>query len=108
MTRTHITVPTAAEHPVATADVTVGDGAVHVEFAVETGHVPATSRHDLVEAVFDLPDLSDGTAVEVSLPLGDADLLFGVGAHCTQLHTHAAGTTCLVDAIVSADAPARD
>jgi hypothetical protein len=35
------------------------------------------------------------------VPLGDVDLIAGLAARCTDFHTRAAGTTCLVEATVA-------
>jgi hypothetical protein len=32
-----------------------------------------------------------------TLPIGDVDLLDGVAQHCINVHTRAAGCSCLVD-----------
>jgi hypothetical protein len=35
--------------------------------------------------------------LSATLPLGDVDLLNGVACHCVNVHTRAAGCSCLLD-----------
>jgi hypothetical protein len=47
--------------------------------------------------VFDLDVMHTPTTLLATLPLGDVDLLDRVAQHCVDLHTRAAGGSCLVD-----------
>jgi hypothetical protein len=87
--------------PVAVADICNLGSIVQLQFSVNSGHLPAHARRQLVEAIFDRHHLLNGHSLRASVPLGDVDLLAGLAAHCTDFHTRAAGTTCLVEATVA-------
>jgi hypothetical protein len=73
---------------------------VLMHFTVAHGHLPATTRRDLVEQAFRLPELHySRQPVLVTLPLGDAELLQRLEEHLCGLQPRAAGATCLVEAI---------
>jgi hypothetical protein len=59
-------------------------------------------RRRLLDAVFEVPAVRESRVLRASIPLGDVDLLNGMRAHCAQVDTRAAGSTCLVDAVVAA------
>jgi hypothetical protein len=91
-------------HAVATATVADDDGgaAVRVSFSIDHGHLPMQVRRRLLDAVFEVPAVRESRVLRASIPLGDVDLLNGMRAHCAQVDTRAAGSTCLVDAVVAA------
>ena len=100
----HVRVETGGR-PVAAADV-VDDGAVvQMHFRVDGGHLPVQVRRSLIDAVFRLPVLRVPRAVQASIPLGDVELLAGLRGHCAHVDTRAAGSTCLVDAVVEVNQP---
>jgi hypothetical protein len=85
---------------VAAADVIEDGPVVRLAFGVDRGHLPVQVRHRLVDAVFELPVMRTGRAVQAAIPLGDVDLLGGIRAHCQHMEARAAGSTCLVDGVV--------
>ena len=86
---------------VAAADVVEDGSVVRVQFGVDRGHLPMQVRHSLVDAVFGLPALQTTRPVQAAVPLGDVDLLSGIRYHCLHIEARAAGSTCLVDAVVN-------
>ena len=93
--------------PVATADIFEDSLGIQVRFNIEHGHLPMQVRRQLVDAVFDLPTMRTIRTVRASIPLGDVDLLNGLRSHCARIDTRAAGSTCLVDAVVEDQSPGR-
>jgi hypothetical protein len=89
--------------PVAAADIVDDGTVVLLRFRVDGGHLPMQVRHQLMQAVFDLPALQSRRAVQASIPLGDVDLLAGLRTHCADVDTRAAGSTCLVDAVAKGE-----
>jgi hypothetical protein len=85
---------------IATADVTNDGSSARLQFQVAAGHLPPTTRRQLVHAVFELPALRRRLAVRASIPLGDVDLLLALRQYCFGIQSRAAGATCLVDGIV--------
>ena len=71
---------------------------VSVTFAIAAGHLPTHVRRELVDAVFKLSELRESHHLRVTMPLGDAELLASLRAHCGQLNARAAGSTCLLEA----------
>ena len=65
---------------------------------VESGHLPAGTRTRLVDAVFDDPAVRSRRQVQVTLPLGDTEILDRVRQRGLVAHFRAAGSTCLVEA----------
>ncbi len=88
---------------VAAADVVEDGSVVRLDFGVDRGHLPVQVRRSLVDAVFDLPVLQTARPVQAAFPLGDVDLLSGLRTHCHDVEARAAGSTCLVDAVVDVD-----
>jgi hypothetical protein len=88
-------------HPVAVADIRHFGATVQLQFSIPSGCVSADARRHLVDAIFDRYHLCNGRSLRASVPLGDVDLLTGLAARCTDFHTRAAGTTCLVEATVA-------
>src|ERR1700761_7215332 len=71
---------------------------VRVAVEVTAGHLPVAARSELVEAVFELPEVRHRHRVRATVPLGDSELLEAFARHCPNLRTRAAGASCLVDA----------
>lgn len=88
----------AAGASLGAAVVTRDGDVVQIRFQIASGHLPTTARHDLVAAVFALPELENPGIVQAAIPIGDADLLAELRAHLADVHTRAAGATCLIDA----------
>jgi hypothetical protein len=85
---------------IGTASVSSDGSAAVMRFAMAHGRLPMNARRQLVDAAFELPELSGSDQVTVVIPVGDVDLLEGVRAHVTAPHSRAAGTTCLIDAVL--------
>ena len=62
------------------------------------GHLPVGTRSRLVDAVFDDPDVRARHQVQITLPLGDHEILDRVRQRGTIATFRAAGSTCLVEA----------
>lgn len=76
---------------------------VRVHLSVHNRPVDPARRRHLVDALFALPELVDAEAVQVSLPLGDNDILWEVSRYLEETSTRAAGSTCLVDGSLRGD-----
>jgi len=73
-------------------------GVVRAELHARSGHVPAGTRTRLVDAVLDSAETREGSRLEATLPLGDAESLDRLRERCSEVHARAAGASCLVDA----------
>jgi hypothetical protein len=65
---------------------------------VASGHLPVGLRTRLVDAVFDNPDVRSRRRVQVTLPLGDTEILDRVRQRGVIATFRAAGSTCLLEA----------
>jgi hypothetical protein len=65
---------------------------------VSAGHLPVGTRTRLVDAVFDDPDVRSRRQVQVTLPLGDTEILDRVRERGIIATFRAAGSTCLLEA----------
>lgn len=65
---------------------------------VSAGHLPLGTRTRLVDAVFDDPDVRSCRRVQVTIPLGDTEILDRVRQRGMFATFRAAGSTCLVEA----------
>jgi len=65
---------------------------------VVPGHLPPGTRSRLVDAVFDDPDVRTRHQVQITLPLGDFEVLDRVRQRGLIATFRAAGSTCLVEA----------
>jgi hypothetical protein len=65
---------------------------------VESGHVPAGTRSQLVDAVVDRAWALQADRLEVCLPAGDGEMLDRLRERCPNVDTRAAGASCLADA----------
>jgi hypothetical protein len=65
---------------------------------VVPGHLPPGTRSRLVDAVFDDPDVRVRHQVQITLPLGDFEVLDRVRERGLIATFRAAGSTCLVEA----------
>ena len=94
--------------PVAAADIeAVGPDVVRASLHVEPGHLPRDARERLVDAVLDDPEVKSRQQLEVSLPLGDTEILDRVRERCDSADSRAAGASCLVDADLPRPEPAE-
>lgn len=97
---TRYVVVTAETERVAGAQVTAGSSCIHVHFHVRDGHLPVRVRADLLDTVFELPEIGQQRLLRASVPLGDAELLAALRHRCSSMDTRAAGATCLVDGVL--------
>jgi hypothetical protein len=71
---------------------------VRAALYARAGHLPAGTRSRLVDAVLELPEITQGRRLEATLPIGDAESLERLRERCEQVQTRAAGASCLLDA----------
>jgi hypothetical protein len=95
---------------VAVADVepTDNQGVIRASLHAQAGHLPTGARTRLVDGVLDLPQTKDGTRLEATLPLGDAESLGRLRERCDEVQTRPAGASCLIDAALRTDADASE
>jgi hypothetical protein len=87
--------------PLALARINVIDPlVVRAALHVEPGQLPTGTRARLVDAVFDAPQVRSRRQVQVTLPLGDTEILDRVRERGAVAAFRAAGSTCLVEAEV--------
>lgn len=85
--------------PLAVARIDVVDvETARASLHVEPGHLPVGTRARLVDAVLDDPDVRSRRQVQVSLPLGDTEILDRMRERGLLTTFRAAGSTCLVEA----------
>jgi hypothetical protein len=81
--------------------VTISQETVRIARAslhVAAGHLAPGIRGRLVDAVLDLPELHDGARLEAAFPLGESEILYRLRERCTDVETHPAGATVLLEA----------
>jgi hypothetical protein len=86
---------------VAAADVTISEEpgrTARASLHAAAGHLAPGVRARLVDAVLGLPELHDGTRLQAAFPLGDTETLYRFRERCTDVTTHPAGTTVLLEA----------
>ena len=86
------------------ADQSTARASLHVE----AGHIPPGARARLVDAVLDTPEVAAREHVQVALPLGDSEILERVRERCDDTETHAAGSTCVIEADIHEQRPETD
>ncbi len=94
---------------VASADVTISQETARTARAslrAAAGHLTPGVRARLVDAVLDLPELHGGAHLKAAFPLGDSETLYRLRERCTDVTTHPAGTTVLLEANIG-PSPAR-
>lgn len=69
-------------------------------FREAVARLSARDRGRLVDAVFDLSPVEPGMRVDAVLPVREVDVLSHLLVHCANVHAHAAGATCVVEATV--------
>lgn len=90
---------------VATADVTISpesERPIRASLRADDGHLVPGIRTRLVDAVLNLPELHHGARLQAAFPLGDSETLFRFQQRCTNITTHPAGTTVLLEATIRA------
>ena len=92
----HVSIDDGRYH-VAYADIRPTASSIELSIDVATGNPSHRLRSQLVDAVFDLDVMHMPRTLLATLPLGDVDLFDGVAQHCVNVHTRAAGGSCLVD-----------
>jgi hypothetical protein len=81
---------------VATIDF-IGPDVVRASLHVSPGHLPPGTRTRLVDAVFDDPDIRSRRQVQVTLPMGDIEILDRLRERGVFTAFRAAGSTSLVE-----------
>lgn len=87
----------------ASADVTISQETVRTARAslhAAAGHLAPGIRARLVDAVLDLAEFHDGARLEAAFPLGDSEILYRLRERCTDVETHPAGSTVLLEATI--------
>jgi hypothetical protein len=92
----HVSIDAGPYH-IAYADVRPTCSTVELSIDVAMGNAAPRLRRRLIDAVFDLDVMRTPRTLLATLPLGDVDLLDDVAQHCVNVHTRAAGHSCLVD-----------
>ena len=92
----HVSIDAGPYH-VAYADIRPSRASVELSIDVAAGNPSPRLRSRLIDAVFDLDVMRTPRTLLATLPLGDVDLLDAVAQHCVNVHTRAAGCSCLVD-----------
>jgi hypothetical protein len=86
------------------AEVAKGSSAARLCFRETVRRLPARDRARLVDDVFELSEVAPGTPLAAVLPVRECDILSHLLVHCADVHTHAAGVTCVVEATVTSAA----
>ena len=85
--------------PLAVARIDLVDAdTARASLHVASGHLPTGTRARLVDAVFDDPDVRSRRQLQVTLPLGDTEILDRVRELRVIATFRAAGSTCLLEA----------
>jgi hypothetical protein len=88
---------------VAAAEVTISQESgrtARASLRAAAGHLAPGIRARLVDAVLGLPELHDGARLQVAFALGDTETLYRLRERCTDVTTHPAGTTLLLEATI--------
>ncbi|WP_375424934.1 hypothetical protein [uncultured Friedmanniella sp.] len=64
---------------------------------VAPGHLPAGTRQKMADAVHDAVSEDDGRHLTASVPLGDAELVRGLGERMQDVSLRAAGATSIIE-----------
>jgi hypothetical protein len=75
---------------------------VQASLHLEPG-LPAGTSSQLVDAVLELTEAQAGTSLQVSFPLGSAELLERIRERCGEVEVRAAGASCLLSGVVTAN-----
>jgi hypothetical protein len=88
-------------HIVASADVSTpakSHGTARVALHTESGHIPVGTRAHLVDVVLDLPEVQLSDHLQAYAPIGDTESMGRIRERTTDMRTHAAGCTAIIDA----------
>jgi hypothetical protein len=88
-------------HTVASADVCTPaepHGTARVALHTESGHIPIGTRAHLVDVVLALPEVQLSDHLQAYAPIGDTESMSRIRQRTTDMRTHAAGCTAIVDA----------
>lgn len=106
--RTHHETRSADGRLVGSAEVsTPASGTPAARFRLETPGPDRDAARDLMDTVVDSPQVRDGDRLTAAVPRGDEDLLGRVRERFTDVTTHTAGVTVIIDA-ATRTAPAPD
>lgn len=106
--RPRISIADDAGRPIGSAEIDVVDaGIVRASLHVESGQLPAGSRHRLVDALLDDAAVCSCAQLQVALPVGETEMLDRIRERCAVHGTRAAGATCLIDATPPEAEPGR-
>ena len=75
---------------------------VEATLRVEAGHIAPGTTSRLVDAVLDLVQVPPGTALEMTFPTGQAEMLEHIRHRCPNLTTRVAGVSCRLHTTVPA------
>jgi hypothetical protein len=80
-------------------------GLVDAMLRVESGHIAPGTTARLVDAVLDLIRMPPGTALEMTFPTGQAEMLEQIRTRCPDMTTRVAGVSCRLHTTVPRPAP---
>jgi hypothetical protein len=72
---------------------------------VEAGHIAPGTATRLVDAVLDGLQVPPGTALEMTFPAGQAEMLEEIRSRCPELTTRVAGVSCRLHTTVPTPIP---
>ena len=81
---------------------------VEAMLRVEAGHIAPGTTSRLVDAVIDLLQMPPGTALEMTFPTGQAEMLEQIRRRCPNLTTRVAGVSCRLHTTVPTPSPPAD
>ena len=81
---------------------------VEAMLRVEAGHIAPGTTSRLVDAVLDLMQMPPGTALEMTFPTGQAEMLEQIRRRCPNLTTRVAGVSCRLHTTVPTPSPTED
>jgi hypothetical protein len=90
-------------HSVVMAEVTTSAGSGgtgRVSLHAEQGHITPGRRAVLIDAMLNLPEVRDSARLEAAFPLGDSESLHRLQERCEDVHTHPAGWSALLAAVL--------
>ena len=81
---------------------------VEAMLRVEAGQIAPGTTSRLVDAVLDLIQVPAGTALEMTFPTGEAEMLEQIRSRCPNLTTRVAGVSCRLHTTVPTPSPPAD
>jgi hypothetical protein len=76
---------------------------VRASLHVESGHVPPATRGQLVDALLEITQAQPGTSLQITFPVGEAEILEQMRQRCREVEVRAAGASCMFSGVVSAN-----